>query len=137
MHKITFAIILLISCLASAIAGAMFTSKVFNNIIEENSEEELLQRLAYSQLLIEDLEAERLQSLRENIISDITSSIFHTHPESAYEFKYREACLIHKLIFEYRKEFAERYIPTEELEEGAQKILEMWNEKDCETKPSA
>lgn len=132
MNKLIFAIILIGSCLASAIAGAVFTGKLMSNIIEENKEEELLTRLAYSQLLIQDLDSQSYDSLRETLLSDMNASIFHTHQEIAYEFKYRDACLIHKSIYEYRNELPESQIPKGELEEGVQKILEMWGKKDCE-----
>lgn len=132
MNKIIFAIILVGSCLASAIAGAVYTGKLMSNIIEENKEDDLLTRLAYSQLLIQDFDSQNYASLREALLSEMTASMFHTHPEITYEFKYRDACLIHKSIYEYRNERLENYIPKDELEEGVQKILELWGEKDCE-----
>ena len=122
---------LVVCCLVSAIAGAILTGKLLNDIIGENKEDELLTRLAYSQLLIEDLDAENYEQLRAALRDNITVSIFHIDAENAYKFKHQEACLVHKKIYAYRNEFPESYVPTDELESKVQQILEMWSEREC------
>jgi hypothetical protein len=131
MTKMLFSIILVICCLASAITSAVLTSKLLNNNIEENKEDELLTRLAYSQLLIQNLDAENYDLVREALLGNITASIFHTDPENAYKFKYQEACLIHQKIYVYRNEFPESHLQVGELESEVQQILKMWSEIEC------
>ena len=137
MNKITCTLILVLASLASAFAGVIYSGKYFSNIIGEYEEETRLQTLAYSQSLLENLDAEKYASVRVEIVSAITASIFNMDAGNAYAFKYRDACLLHQIVYEYRNKFPEKYIPESEAEEMVQKILEMWSEKDCEMEPKA
>ncbi|WP_045856521.1 hypothetical protein [Teredinibacter purpureus] len=137
MNKILFALTLVLVCVAPGIASAVFFGKYFSSMLDERKEETRLQELAYSQLLLENIDAEKYASARERAMSMITASIFTVDPKNAYEFKYRDACLLHQKIYKYREEFPEKYIPGTELEENVQKILEMWSKQDCNVEPEA
>lgn len=130
MFKILISIT--ISSIATTFITLYFTSAFFNGVISELKEENNLQDLALSHLLIKDMDANDLSSLRKNIESQYKTSLIHADSENSYIHLRKDACLIHKAIGEHWLANSQEYSVLTEERELIQSVLAYWQGVNCE-----
>ncbi|UTW45420.1 hypothetical protein KFE80_00345 [bacterium SCSIO 12696] len=129
MNKILLSIS--VTALISVLTSLHFTSAFFRGVIQEKSQEERLQVVAFSQFLFEDLDSNDIQSLRKRVNRQMTAALAHPYPENSYKYMYSDACKIHQLVYEYRIDHPEQYKVESPEEIISQRNLEYWSKKDC------
>lgn len=131
MSKTKIIFLCLTIAVISGFTGAFLSKNIYLGVLEEKTQENHLQNLAFTQLLLEHIDSGQFEQVHSEILRQFNSLVYSAMPTKAFSAKYREACLVHQAIYKYRLANPEKYTSTSSLDEEIKAILKFWSESDC------
>ncbi len=131
MNKIILLFLFLFTAIVFGLLGSYFGKNIFLNVLDQQREEDRLQNLSFTQMVLEHLDKGEFDKAREEVLSLSSSLVYNLEPIESYSVMKTEACEIHKIIHKYRQSVKEKYIPENPIDEEIQNILEDWSKIEC------
>ena len=138
MNKVLTVFVFLILSVSSALIGAYISKDIYLHEMGVRSEDDYLQNLSFTQLLLEYMDREEFQQARLEVLRQFNYLLVSSATKSAenYSEKNKEACLIYQHIYNYRLNNSKKYSSGDLSDGKISDLLLFWSEVDCEKGPS-